>query len=211
MSAARDAEMQAEHGFLWDALIRTAAVDLAGRRVLDAGCNQGGFLRLLSDRFGIAAGFGYDPAAAAVAAARDQAAGRPLQFEVADTVPPAWTEMDVAFSHEVLYLVHDLPAHAAAIHLALAPGGRYFASIGMHDRNPLIARWHRELARSVALPPIYSLDEVAAALTGAGFTVDVSRFDVRFIPVAGHEEPDLATWVQYYNEDKLLFRATRSG
>ena len=39
--------MQEEHGFLWRAMLETIDIDVAGRRVLDAGCNRGGFLRLL--------------------------------------------------------------------------------------------------------------------------------------------------------------------
>ena len=52
-SAADDEAMQDEHGFIWDAMLDTIDVDLGGRRVLDAGCNRGGFLRLLADARGI--------------------------------------------------------------------------------------------------------------------------------------------------------------
>ena len=58
--AAADAAMQEEHGFVWRAMLDTIDVDLGGKRVLDAGCNRGGFLRLLADRCAIAEGFGYD-------------------------------------------------------------------------------------------------------------------------------------------------------
>jgi hypothetical protein len=64
--ADEDEAMQEEHVFLWRALLDTAStagIDLAGRRVLDAGCNRGGFLRLLVDDARIAEGRGYDPAA----------------------------------------------------------------------------------------------------------------------------------------------------
>ena len=53
-SAAADEAMQDAHGFIWKAMLDTIDVDLAGTRVLDAGCNRGGFLRLLSDGCGIA-------------------------------------------------------------------------------------------------------------------------------------------------------------
>ena len=64
--ATADEAMQDEHAFVWRAMLETIDIDLVGKRVLDAGCNQGGFLRLLADRCGIAEGFGYDPAAGAV-------------------------------------------------------------------------------------------------------------------------------------------------
>src|SRR6185437_6938019 len=114
-SAADDAAMQDEHGFIWKAMLDTIDVDLAGHRVLDAGCNQGGFLRLLVDTCGIAHGHGFDPAAGAIADACRLAGARPLTVEATDTVPAGWRDFDVAFSHEVLYLLHHLPAHATAM------------------------------------------------------------------------------------------------
>jgi SAM-dependent methyltransferase len=107
-SEADDEAMQDEHESIWRAMLDTIDVDLAGRRVLDAGCNRGGFLRLLADRYGIAEGFGFDPAAGAIEDAQRLAGGRPLHFEAASSVPAAWSGLDVAFSHEVLYLLCDL-------------------------------------------------------------------------------------------------------
>src|SRR3954466_7796140 len=97
-SAADDEAMQDEHGFIWTAMLDTIDVDLAGTRVLDAGCNRGGFLRLLADACGIAEGRGYDPASAAIADARRLTDARPLRFEAGDTVPQGWDAFDVAFS-----------------------------------------------------------------------------------------------------------------
>ena len=37
-----------ERAFVWAATLATIDTDLAGKRVLDAGCNRGGFLRLLA-------------------------------------------------------------------------------------------------------------------------------------------------------------------
>ena len=50
--AVEDEAMQDEHGFIWNAMLNTVDVDLTGKRVLDAGCNRGGFLRLLVDARG---------------------------------------------------------------------------------------------------------------------------------------------------------------
>src|SRR5580704_746929 len=113
--AAEDEAMQDEHEFVWQAMLDTIDADLAGSRVLDAGCNRGGFLRLLVDAAGIAEGHGYDPASDAIADARRLAGDRPLTFEVANTVPGEWRDFDAAFSHEVLYLLKDLAGHAAGL------------------------------------------------------------------------------------------------
>jgi SAM-dependent methyltransferase len=156
-SAAEDGAMQDAHGFVWKAMLDTIDADLAGKRVLDAGCNRGGFLCLLCDEYGIAEGRGYDPASAAIDDARRLAGRRPLRFEVADTVPAGWRSFDVAFSHEVLYVMHDLSAHAEAVFDALAPGSSYYAVIGVHAASPLMADWHRAHSDELQLPKLYTI------------------------------------------------------
>ncbi len=212
--AAEDEAMQEEHGFLWRALLDTIDIDLAGRRVVDAGCNRGGFLRLLVDESGIAEGFGYDPAPGAIQDARRLAGQRPLTFETADAVPTGWAEFDAAFSHEVLYLLDDLASHAAATFAALKLGAPYFAVMGVHAGSRMMSSWHSSAASELALPRLYDLDEVVDAFDGAGFEVSVARLQMRFVPVlerrGGHEHRrGLMDWLDYYGRDKVLFRFTR--
>jgi len=214
--AAEDEAMQDEHGFVWKAMLETIDVDLAGARVLDAGCNRGGFLRLLVDRCGIAAGCGYDPASAAVDDARRLAGARPLQFESSDNVPAGWDRFDAAFSHEVLYLLHDLSSHADAIFAALAPGASYFAVMGVHTRSPLMAEWHAANRSALHLPKLYDIDEVAATFQSSGFETAAARLRVTFIPAIGHSaraahdnSAQLVDRVSYYYDHKLLLRFTR--
>jgi SAM-dependent methyltransferase len=212
--AAEDEAMQDEHGFVWRAMLETVDIDLAGQRVLDAGCNRGGFLRLLVDRAGIAAGYGYDPASGAIDDARQLAGGRPLRFEAAVTVPAAWTDFDVAFSHEVLYLLHDLQSHAAAMFAALKPGAPYFAVMGVHAQSSLMSAWHAANAAALDLPRLYHLDDVVGVFEGAGFEAAVARLQLRFVPVSAHrtgreDRGDLIEWLDYYDHDKVLFRFAR--
>ena len=214
--AADDAAMQEEHAFIWQAMLETIDVDLAGARVLDAGCNRGGFLRLLVDDGGIGAGYGYDPAPGAIGDARRLAGDRPLVFEAADTVPAGWHGFDVAFSHEVLYLVPDLRAHAGAIFAALDPGRPYFAVMGVHTRSPLMAAWHAANASDLQLPPLRDVDEVADVFEAAGFDVQVARLRIRFVPVSAHrsrhaDRGHLIDWLAYYSDDKVMFRFARSS
>jgi SAM-dependent methyltransferase len=210
--AAADEAMQEEHGFVWEAMLDTIGVDLAGKRVLDAGCNRGGFLRLLADRCAIAEGFGYDPASGAIEDARRLSGERRLEFEVSDTVPDQWAEFHVAFSHEVLYLLHDLAVHARAIFAAIAPGGSYFAVIGVHTGSPLMVQWHRDNAEALALPALNDIDDVVSVFEAVGFEAAAARLAVRFVPAAGHHGHDrgrLLEWLDYYYEQKLLLRFTR--
>jgi SAM-dependent methyltransferase len=209
---AHDELMQGEHEFVWRAMLDTIDGDLTGKRVLDAGCNRGGFLRLLADRCAIAGGFGYDRAAGAVADARRLAEDRPLWFQTAETVPAGWDRFDVAFSHEVLYLLDDLPAHASAILAALVPGGVYYAVMGVHAASPLMVQWHQANARPLDLPRLYEIDEVLAVFQAAGFDAAAGRLAVRFVPAAGHGHHDsgrLLDWLEYYYHHKLLLRFSR--
>lgn len=213
-SAADDETMQDEHGFIWNAMLDTVDVDLAGAKALDVGCNRGGFLRMLVDRAGIGEGFGYDPASAAVDDARGLAAGRPLTFEAASTVPADWTGFDVAFSHEVLYLLRDLDDHAGAMFDALRPGAPYFAVMGMHAGSALMRQWHAANAEELDLPPMYSLDQVAGMFERRGFDVSVARLRLGFVPVSAHRgghrhDEDLLDWLDFYSRDKVLFRFAR--
>lgn len=203
-----DTEMQDEHGFIWQAMLDTIDRDPTGQRVLDVGCNQGGFLRLLCDTFAIGSGCGYDPAASAVADAGRLAGGRPLTFAVADTVPAGWGPFDLAFSHEVLYVLHDLPGHAAAVHRTLVPGGAYYAVMGVHAGSPTAVEWYGENAADLGLPRLYSLDDVIRAFTGRGFEAAVSRLKIDFVPLSGHAM-SFPAGLDYFYEHKVMFRFTK--
>ena len=212
--AAEDEAMQDEHGFIWKAMLDTIDTDLAGTRVLDAGCNRGGFLRLLVDTAGISEGHGYDPASDAIADACRLAGDRPLRFEVARRVPDGWGEFDVAFSHEVLYVLEDLAAHAADLFAALKPGGPYFAVMGVHEESPMMSAWHAESSAELGLPRLYRLDEVAGVFEDAGFLVSLTNLKLGFVPVSTHRHGhdhrrDLLSWLDYYTRQKVLLRFTR--
>ena len=146
--------MQGEHAFVWNSMLDSIDADLAGQRVLDVGCNRGGFLRLLVDRCAIGEGYGYDPAAGAIKDARKLAGTRPLHFEVSETVPPRWGDFDVAFSHEVLYLLHDLPSHASGVFAALNPGRLLLRRDGCSCRKSLDGQVALRQRHGVASPGV---------------------------------------------------------
>jgi SAM-dependent methyltransferase len=213
-SASQDESMQDEHRFIWLAMLEMVDTQLSGRKVLDAGCNRGGFLRLLVDRAGIGSGFGYDPAPAAIEDARRLAGSLPLTFETAATVPEDWRGFDAAFSHEVLYLLHDLTSHAAALFDCLVPGGAYFCTMGVHADSRLMAAWHANNAATLDLPDLYRLQEVADLFKNAGFEAAVGHLPLRFVPVHAHRgdtqfDTRLTTLLDYYHRDKVMFRFTK--
>ena len=212
--AVEDEVMQDEHGFIWLAMLEMVDAPLSGNKVLDVGCNRGGFLRLLVDRAEIASGFGFDPARGAIEDARRLAGTRPLTFEVAASVPEGWSEFDVAFSHEVLYVLRDLGSHAAGMSAALVSGGSYYATMGVHADSELMVVWHREKASDLDLPGPYRLDEVADVFKDAGFDVAIGRLPIGFAPVHAHRgdshsDTSLSEWLDYYYRDKVMFRFTK--
>jgi SAM-dependent methyltransferase len=180
--------------------------------MLDAGCNRGGFLRLVADRYEIAAGYGFDPATGAIDDARRLAGDRPLEYAIGDTVPDGWRDFDVAFSHEVIYLLHELSRHARAIHDALRPGGVYYAVIGVHQGSPLMQEFHNESGEALNLPPLNDIEDVIATFEAANFGVAVGRLPIRFVPVQGHgheRHRRMLDWLEYYCEHKLILRLQR--
>jgi SAM-dependent methyltransferase len=131
---------------------------------------------------------------------------------MSSSVPEVWSGLDVAFSHEVLYLLPDLAPHAVAIHRCLRPGGVYFAVMGVHTGSALMVEWHRANREDLRLPPLYDVDDVIATFRRAGLDASVARLAIRFVPCTGrghdHEVRSL-DWLAYYHDHKLLLRFTR--
>ena len=203
-----DLGMEHEHRFVWETMLDMVDADLAGARVLDVGCNTGGFLRLLADRTGIAEGRGYDPARRPIELADARRGARPLTHAVAERRPEGWTGFDVAFSHEVLFVIHDLAAHADDVYQGLRPGGTYYAVTGVHDGDPGARPWHDEVAERLSLPPLRSVGSILATFAEAGFEAHVGRMPFRFIPAHALED-DAAATLDYYARHKLMFRFQR--
>ncbi|WP_338665784.1 methyltransferase domain-containing protein [Pararoseomonas sp. SCSIO 73927] len=211
---AREPAMEESHRPLWRHFIETVPeTDLSTRDVLDFGCNRGGFLRLLHALKPFRAGVGIDIAEDSIRAARAMAGPAPLEFAVATDLSPWRGRFDLAFSYEVIYLLPDLGAHAAAIHAALRPGGTYYAVTGCHNEGPLWPALREQIGRTTNAPvQDRSPDDYAAAFLAAGFDVSVRRFGFDgFTPASKDRRyfPRLTDALDYYTRDKLLFRMVR--
>ncbi|TAJ33351.1 MAG: class I SAM-dependent methyltransferase [Reyranella sp.] len=208
--------MGAAHAPIWRRMIDVAVHgDLRQSTVLDYGCNQGGFLRMLHDRHPFRAATGIDIARESVARAELLKGHRPIEYKVSDSAASLGKVFDFAFSHEVLYLLPDVAAHARDIKAALRPGGAYIAAMGCHKDSAVWPRWRKVIAETSSIP-IYdhSLDGVAKAFSEAGFNVGVRPLDLdAFMPVTVGSEyfPKIVDQLRYYSQDKVLFRFVRQS
>ena len=133
-SAAEDKDMQDEHGFIWTAMLDTIDNDLAGKRVLDAGCNRA---RSSASSWTKAA----SPKASAMTGirviedARRLAGRRPLDFEAADTVPAGGTA-SMPSSATRCSTCSTIFLHVRPARRGSAPGGVYYCHGSTHRKPP---------------------------------------------------------------------------
>ena len=209
-----DDGMTAEHAWIWREMIRCMPeTDLSDKRVLDIGCNQGGFLRMLYDTVPFAAGTGVDLARDRIALANAAKGPRPLNYLATSTLTDAGTGLDLALSHEVIYLIDNLADHARQVMSVLAPGGHYDAVTCCHANNPLWSHWRTKIGTFSNIEvPNHSVADITHAFRSAGFEVSVSRFLAHTpIPVEGPSDyfpSDLDRFDVYCNW-KLCFRCHR--
>lgn len=206
--------MGAAHAPIWRRMIDVSVPhDLSASTVLDYGCNQGGFLRLLYDRHPFKSAVGIDIARESVARAELLKGHRPIEYRVTDRAASLGRSFDFAFSHEVVYLLPDLAVHAQDMRAAVRPGGAYVAAIGCHTDSSVWPRWRTLIAETSSIP-IYdhSLEDVAKAFAAAGFTVSVRPLDLDAfmqVTIGSTYFPKITDQLRYYSQDKVLFRFVR--
>jgi len=206
--------MGAAHAPIWRRMVEVSVPhDIRESTVLDYGCNQGGFLRLLYDHHPFKAAVGIDIARESVARAELLKGQRPIAYKVADQAATLGQTFDFAFSHEVIYLLPDVAEHARDIKAALRPGGSYIAAIGCHTDSSLWPRWRTLIAETSSIP-IYdhSLEDVSKAFAEAGFNVSVRPLALEafmHVTIGSAYFPKVTDQLRYYTADKVLFRFVR--
>jgi SAM-dependent methyltransferase len=213
---AEEQAMEDGHALLWERLIDIAAEPWpAQTSVLDFGCNQGGFLRRLHARKGFKDAVGIDIATDSVAIAQERRGDLPATYLVGDSLRGFESRFDIAFSHEVIYLLADLERHAREIHASLRPGGVYYAVTGCHTDNPEWPVWREDIRARSNVPPVdRSLDDYAQTFAAAGLEVAVRRFGLdAFVPVAPTDgwRKGIANRLHYLHSVKACLRLTRPG
>ncbi len=212
--ATEEDTMTDDHAWIWHEMIAFLGnPDLSQAKVLDFGCNQGGFLRTLYDKHPFKAGVGVDLARAAVKTANARKGTRPIEYLATPRLVDAGQEFDLAFSHEVIYLIPDLVGHARQVAQALRPGASYHAVTCCHRDNPLWSSWHPAISAFSNIPvPSHSISDYVEAFRQAGLRVDVSRFLANAaIPADAPSSffPSHLDRLDVYTNWKILFRCTR--
>jgi len=206
--------MGAAHAPIWRRMVEVSVPhDIRESTVLDYGCNQGGFLRLLHDHHPFKAAVGIDIARESVARAELLKGQRPIAYKVADQAATLGQTFDFAFSHEVIYLLPDVAEHARDIKAALRPGGSYIAAIGCHTDSSLWPRWRKLIAETSSIPLYdHSLEDVSRAFAETGFNVSVRPLALNafmHVTIGSAYFPKVTDQLRYYTADKVLFRFVR--
>lgn len=203
------------HIHLWRTMIQMMEEEnLRGRTILDFGCNQGGFLRMLYNLKPFHKAFAVDIAAESVKKAQSLNPGLPITFGAPELLDTLGNSIDTAFSHEVVYLLQDLDAHAKQIRKVLKTGGVYYCATGCHTENPLWPAWHKLISSYSNIPvPHYSLNDYAQAFENNGFMIEFAPFRPQgFMRFHGEDKqyyPSVFDKIQYYTKYKTLFRFTK--
>lgn len=200
-----------DHAPLWRCLIdRVEEKNLENKHVLDFGCNQGGFLRMLYQARPFHKAVGVDIASDSIEVARKLRAGMPMEFGGPDLLDKYRGQFEVAFSHEVIYLLPDLEDHARTMYQSLASRGVYYAVAGCYKEMPLWPRWRKVVSEYSNVPvPDYSLDDYAAAFFKAGFKVTAQRYKLEgFVRIREEKTyfPGVLDYLDYFGDQKIIFR-----
>lgn len=184
---------------------------LSGKKVLDFGCNRGGFLKLLYQQRPYADGLGVDIADESVAFANAHKGDTPCNYAHSRILASKSGEFDIAFSHEVVYLLPDIKEHAIEMRSVLKKGGVYYLAIGEYAENPLWVRWKKTVAEfSPVEPQTYSLQDIAQAFQDSGFEVTIRRMVCDgFLPYDAHDNKYLHSPIElldFMTQYMMLFR-----
>jgi SAM-dependent methyltransferase len=157
--SAGDQRMERQNISSWEALVEHVRAALANGNslperpwdVLDIGCHRGGLLSCFSRGFVpwsryIKNFYGVEP----IKAARRDAERyfsrhfrKSAFFQEIQEVPNK--SVDVVISHEVLYLIPNLPAWMRELRRIMRPDGGAFIALGSHGENTAWLRWRHRL------------------------------------------------------------------
>ncbi len=187
--------------------------DLSTKNILDFGCSQGGFLRMLHKQRPFKNGLGVDVALDSLERARQLRANEPIEYKHTNELNGYPDYFDIVQSLWVIFHFEDLEEHFAQIKSVLKLGGVYYAHTGEHSESKVWPNWKAELEKRTQLKTYtHSPEQIVAAFENQGFEVEVIPWnweDVAYIddfkPTIWH--PTREIYEDHYLNRILMFRA----
>ncbi|EHI69508.1 class I SAM-dependent methyltransferase [Streptococcus ictaluri] len=169
-----DQGMEDSHQTAWKHVITLLdSNDIKNRNVLDFGCNQGGFLRVLYDNVPFKKGAGIAIAINAIATAQERVGDYPIIYKVSGTPNIFDYKFDTVISTSVLYLIEDLEEHISLISDCLSPNGVYYASFADQSQNPSLDYMKEQIDQyGSTRMQVKTLTEVVDTFLSHGFSVN---------------------------------------
>lgn len=196
----------------WTAMVNEVIPPHTGQEVvLDYGCGDGQFLRLLHNMRPFSHGHGVDIDPVSLEKARQNLrAGEPIEYDTPAALEGVVGKFDLVFSQEVFWMIEDLEALARTIYRVIKDKGEYYATMGCHIENPLWPHRRRLLTGEGHRVFDYSLDQVADVFHRAGFEVGLKRLPVEYFNIyhpefTPHRAQSLSRLVQTTYDHKMLF------
>lgn len=172
-----DDDMANDHQEPWERTIQLLEVDdIKGKTILDVGCNQGGFLRVLYDQIPFKKGVGIDLARLSLEKADTLKGNRPLTYFHTHRPQDTGHIFDTAISTSVLYLIEDIPQHARDLKSVLKPNGVYYATFADLTHNPS-QQYNDDMIHRYGATPSqnHSLKHIVDNFIEEGFEVAVMK------------------------------------
>jgi SAM-dependent methyltransferase len=196
----------------WTAMVNQIIPQHTGEEVvLDYGCGDGQFLRLLHSMrpFSFGLGVDIDPSLLEKAS-KNRRSDEPIEYGEPNKLEGISEKFDLVFSQEIFWMIEDLDSLARLIYRVLKDKGEWYATMGCHIENPLWTHRRRLLREEGHQVFDYSLEEVADAFYHAGFEVGLKRLPVEYFniyhpEVTRRRAQRLSRLVQTTYEHKMLF------
>lgn len=208
-----DDDMAHDHQESWQRTIEQIDPhDIVDKTVLDIGCNQGGFLRLLYKTMPYKAGVGIDLAQQSLQKARALTNDLPLTFTLTAKPQQTGETFNTAISTSVLYLIEDVVQHARDLKAVLKTNGVYYATFADLTHNPSQA-YMAEIINTYGATPAqnHSLKHIVDCFIAEGFEVAVMKERVpEIIDVTKYSDFYLSPndYLQTLYEESFLIKAT---
>jgi hypothetical protein len=200
----------------WSSLIGHMERDVnkSPQVILDVGCHSGGLLDVLSRRFAPAELFGIEPLATHRLAASRRLDGAAAKVRLLDA--SEWDQIpagvvDLATSHEMLYLEPDVRDFMTRVRRVLSCRGVGYVVLGCHAENPLWQTWRTELVAAGHSVYDHMPLEIMEAASSVGLVPSVQPLRhsgwVTYDPLrAKFRYPDVQRMFDHHYRYKLIFR-----